>query len=185
VVSLVDKEQMRVKQGVIQETLKAWNKSMAAERTIAATAAAQALATEAHAQGKGAVVCLLEFGADGKVAKKIQDVCKGINTEGSFFIASLDEEGEKLGLFPIVSAAHMAAGMNAKEWCDHAIAAAVAAGGSGKGGGQGGASECEYCAARGRCSGREGRSARCHGGGEGVCGGAGEDVNGWGIGEWG
>ena len=24
--------------------------------------------------------------------------------------------------------------MNAKEWCDHAIAAAVAAGGSGKGG---------------------------------------------------
>ena len=136
VVSLVDKEKMRAKQGVIQETLKAWNKSMAAERTVAASAAAQALATEAKALGKEAVVCMLEFGADGKVAKKIQDTCKAIYPEGSFFIASLDEEGEKLGLFPIVSAGHLAVGMSAKEWCDQAIAAAVAAGGSGKGGGK-------------------------------------------------
>ena len=43
---------------------------------------------------------------------------------------------EKVGLFPIVSPAHVAAGVSAKEWCDHAIAAAVAAGGSGKGGGK-------------------------------------------------
>ena len=41
------------------------------------------------------VMSLMEFGADGKVAKKIQDTCKSVHPEGSFFIASLDDEGEK------------------------------------------------------------------------------------------
>jgi len=35
-------------------------------------------------------------------------------------------------LFPIVSPEHVAAGLSAKEWCDHCIAAA----GAGKGGGK-------------------------------------------------
>ena len=42
----------------------------------------------------------------------------------------------RLGLFPIVSPAHVAKGLNAKEWCDSCIAVAVAGGGSGKGGGR-------------------------------------------------
>ena len=41
------------------------------------------------------VVSMMEFSADGKVAKKIQDTFKGIHPEGSFFIASLDDDGEK------------------------------------------------------------------------------------------
>lgn len=41
------------------------------------------------------MVSMMEFSADGKVAKKIQDTFKGIHPEGSFFIASLDDEGEK------------------------------------------------------------------------------------------
>ena len=42
----------------------------------------------------------------------------------------------RLGLFPIVSPAHVAKGLNAKEWCDCCIAVAAASGGSGKGGGR-------------------------------------------------
>jgi hypothetical protein len=36
----------------------------------------------------------------------------------------------------MVSAAHVAAGLSAKEWCDHCVAVAAAQGGSGKGGGR-------------------------------------------------
>lgn len=42
----------------------------------------------------------------------------------------------RLGLFPIVSASHVAQGLSAKDWCDACIAVAVEAGGSGKGGGR-------------------------------------------------
>ena len=41
------------------------------------------------------VISLLEFGADGKIAKKIQDTCRALHPEGSFLIASLDDEGDK------------------------------------------------------------------------------------------
>ena len=42
----------------------------------------------------------------------------------------------RIGLFPIVSPAHVTKGLSAKEWCDSCIAVAVAAGSSGKGGGR-------------------------------------------------
>ena len=41
------------------------------------------------------VVLSLEIGADGKVAKKIQEQLRAIHPTGSFFVASLDDEGEK------------------------------------------------------------------------------------------
>jgi len=44
---------------------------------------------------KAWVVSKMEFGADGKVAKKIQDKFKSIHPEGSFFLASLDDDEEK------------------------------------------------------------------------------------------
>jgi hypothetical protein len=37
----------------------------------------------------------MEFGAEGKVAKKIQDKCKSIHPSGSYLIASLDDDAEK------------------------------------------------------------------------------------------
>ncbi len=37
----------------------------------------------------------IEFGADGKVAKKLLDRMRAIHSEGSFFVSSLDEENEK------------------------------------------------------------------------------------------
>jgi hypothetical protein len=41
------------------------------------------------------IISLLEFGADGKIAKKYQDTCRKEHPEGTYFIASLDDEGEK------------------------------------------------------------------------------------------
>ncbi len=40
------------------------------------------------------VVINVEFGADGKVAKKLLDRMRVLHPEGSFFVASPDEEGE-------------------------------------------------------------------------------------------
>ena len=54
---------------------------------------AQALAAEAKEKGSAVVVQLLDFGADGKIAKKIQDLFRAVHPEGSLFLASLDEEG--------------------------------------------------------------------------------------------
>ena len=44
----------------------------------------------------------------------------------------LFDDLDRIGLFPIVSAAHVAAGFSAKEWCDACITAV----GAGKGGGR-------------------------------------------------
>ena len=74
----------------------------------------------------------MEFGTDGKVAKKIVDTIKGKNTNSSVMIVSYDEENEKSALFGYVTEAHLAAGLNAKEWCDFCIAEC----GGGKGGGR-------------------------------------------------
>lgn len=41
------------------------------------------------------MVSLMEFGSDGKVAKVVQETCKSVHPAGSFFIASLDDDGEK------------------------------------------------------------------------------------------
>jgi hypothetical protein len=41
------------------------------------------------------VVINVEFGADGKVAKKLLDRMRAVHADGSFFVASLDEESEK------------------------------------------------------------------------------------------
>mmetsp|Transcript_27496 Transcript_27496/g.26307 ORF Transcript_27496/g.26307 Transcript_27496/m.26307 type:complete len:1010 (+) Transcript_27496:145-3174(+) len=136
VVSLVDKEAMRGKQLKISEILKVWLKASSAERTAQAGVVAEGLATKAKTDKKVLIISLLEFGADGKIAKKIQDTCRKEHPEGTYFIASLDDEGAKLGLFPIVSPGHVVKGLNAKEWCDCCVAVAVAAGGSGKGGGR-------------------------------------------------
>ena len=41
------------------------------------------------------LVASLDFGADGKVAKKIQDKFRSIIPEGSLFLASPDEEEDR------------------------------------------------------------------------------------------
>jgi len=41
------------------------------------------------------VVLAVEIGADGKVAKKIQEQLRAVHPAGSFFLASLDDDAEK------------------------------------------------------------------------------------------
>lgn len=55
VVSLVDKEKMRVKQVAITETLKAWSKSFATARTNRAMESAEAILSDAVAANQ---VCI-------------------------------------------------------------------------------------------------------------------------------
>lgn len=131
VVSLVDKEKMREKQKKILENIKAWEKANSATRIANAGLKAETTAKEALAASVPVVVMQLEIGNDGKVAKKIQEKLVSINANASYFIASIDEEGEKIGLYPIVCAAHIEKGLSAKDWCLHCCTVA----GAGKGGG--------------------------------------------------
>jgi soluble P-type ATPase len=41
------------------------------------------------------IISQLDFGADGKIAKKIQDVIRALHPEATIFIASPDDDGEK------------------------------------------------------------------------------------------
>lgn len=74
----------------------------------------------------------MDFGGDGKVAKKMQDKLKTLLPEASLFLASLDDDLTKVTLFATASDAHVAAGLDCKAWCDSCIAAL----GNGKGGGR-------------------------------------------------
>jgi len=132
VVSLVDKEKMRAELAAIAEALKVYNKALSATRVAAALSAIDSIAETAVASSQAFVVEAMDFGADGKVAKKIQDKFRAIHGEGTLLLASMDEEGERIGLFPVVSEKHVAGGLSAKEWCDHCIAVV----GAGKGGGK-------------------------------------------------
>jgi len=132
VVSLVDKEQMRTKLAAIYETIKAHFKANLAQRIADASGKAEQVAAAAKANNQDVVVLGLEIGADGKVAKKILEQLRSIHADGSFFLASLDDEGEKVGVYPMVSTQHAARGMSAKVWVDHVVGKA----GRGKGGGK-------------------------------------------------
>jgi hypothetical protein len=159
-VSLVDKELMKEKLNKVFETIKVFNKANLVEKVNSASVRAEEIAQAAKAAAKQLVVCQVDFGSDGKVAKKIHDKLKAAHNEGSFFVISLDEDDDKyvsvslcaidstltvvsvvlccewtvlrLGAYPVVSAAHQAAGVSAKAWVDFVLAGV----GAGKGGGK-------------------------------------------------
>lgn len=146
--SLVDKDVMRNRlQKVYDNQIKGYLKATAAKRIKIAEAKAAQVGLRSMAEAlagstmgamgvpaggcDGIIVVQIDFGSDCKVAKKIQEKLKGYNTLGSFFIASLDEEGDKVALFPMVSPVHVASGLKANEWIDHCFATL----GKGRGGG--------------------------------------------------
>ena len=47
------------------------------------------------ALSQAVLVLSAEIGADGKVAKKLQEQLRAVHPSGSFFIASLDDDAEK------------------------------------------------------------------------------------------
>lgn len=134
VVSLVTKEVMRAKQQAIFEVLKKWSKSREASRLAEAVAAAETLAKEAKEKNQRCIVASMDFGAEGKVAKKVQEVVKTVNPAACMFLISADDEGEKIGMFALVAppAAAGQATLNAKAWCDYCTTAI----GKGRGGGK-------------------------------------------------
>ena len=95
VVSLVDKEFMRTKLTVIGDAIKKWSKLISASRTSSTIAAAEALAREALASNQTLVVSAMDFGADGKLAKKIQEKFVQLHPTADIVIASLDDEAER------------------------------------------------------------------------------------------
>jgi alanyl-tRNA synthetase len=74
----------------------------------------------------------LEFGRDSKILKKIQEAVKAVNEHCSIFIASMDSEGDKIGVNALVSKHHESSGLDARKWCDFCTQAL----GTGKGGGK-------------------------------------------------
>lgn len=136
-VSLVTKDVMRSKQNILADTLKKWEKAREASRTTAAVDLAQTLAEASLSKNEPFIVAHMDFGADGKIAKKVQDHVKSVNPAASVFLASAGDAGDKLGMFASVSKEHLKAGathgaLTAKEWNDFVIGKL----GKGKGGGK-------------------------------------------------
>ena len=131
-VSMVDKEKMRAALGKVQDALKVWWKANAASKLAEASVTAEETAKELLAKNQRVAVVRIDIGSDGKAAKKLQDILVKAYPEGSFLIVSNDEANDKVALYAVVSAAHVAAGLSGVEWCNACIAAA----GAGKGGGK-------------------------------------------------
>ena len=88
---------MKKKVNVIFEKIKVHQKANSSVKIAAATSHAEALAKEAVTSGSEAVIGVIDFGCDSKVAKKIHEIIKGVNPNLSIFIASIDEDNEKIG----------------------------------------------------------------------------------------
>jgi len=116
----------------ITDSLRAWMKSTLAERTTAALQQVETIAQAVQQTNQAVLVQGMDFGADGKVAKKIQDKLKTLCPALSVFLCSIDDDNEKVSMYFTVTADHLARGLDAKKWCDHCLEAL----GGGKGGGR-------------------------------------------------
>lgn len=94
-VSIVDKEKMKVVLGQVQDDLKVWWKANAARKIAEASVAAESCAKEMQASNQRVAVVRIDIGSDGKAAKKLQDIMLKHYPEGSFLIVSNDEANDK------------------------------------------------------------------------------------------
>ena len=130
-ISVVDKADLKARLSNVQTTLKAWQKAQMALRLTAALEAATAAASAAKEAGRKASLVELP-GVEASINKKVQEALKKGHPEGSFFVASYDADKGQVGLFPLVTKAHVKDGLSAKQWVD---AVRTHLGGAGKGGG--------------------------------------------------
>lgn len=131
-VSLSDKEQLRNAQMVVNNNLKVYNKELLASRKATAIEFSEQAGQEAAAKNIPVVINTVNFGADGKIAKTMQDIIKKHAPQTSNFFCSLDASDTKVGVYTVATAEHIKAGLDAKEWSSHVIQAV----GTGKGGGK-------------------------------------------------
>jgi len=94
-ISVVDKEILRQRVAAIYEKLKAWSKANLAVRVGEASAQCEKVTTEALAASKAIICVQVDFGGDGKLAKKLHESVRKIHPTASFMFASVDEEAEK------------------------------------------------------------------------------------------
>lgn len=86
---------MRLKLSELMKKLKVWLKSNEASRAAAVNIEADKIVEEAKSAQKSTLVTELDLGADGKLAKKIQEKFKAVYPELSSVILSSDDDGEK------------------------------------------------------------------------------------------
>ena len=130
-ISVVDKAALKARMAKLQDKLKVWQKSQLAARTTAATADAEKVALASKEANKKATILEIA-GVDAAVNKKVSETLKKGYPQGSFFVASVDEDKGQIGLFPFVTKEHVAAGLSAKDWVETCFARV----GAGKGGGK-------------------------------------------------
>ena len=127
-----DKDQLRKAQAVVNNNLKVYNKELLASRKATAIEFSEQAGQEAAAGNIPVIVNTVNFGADGKIAKTMQDIIKKHSPTTSNFLCSLDATDTKVGVYTVATAEHIQAGLDAKEWSSHVIQAV----GGGKGGGK-------------------------------------------------
>ncbi len=130
-ISVVDKADLKGRLADVSAKLKAWQKALMAVRLTAALDAATAAATAAKEATRRATLVEIS-GVEASINKKVQDALKKSHPEGSFFVASYDTDKHQVGLFPLVTKAHVKEGLSAKLWVE---AVRSHLGGAGKGGG--------------------------------------------------
>lgn len=127
-----DKEQLRKAQTVVNNNLKVYNKELLASRKATAIEFSEHAGKEAAAGNIPVIINTVNFGADGKIAKTMQDIIKKHSPNTSNFFCSLDATDTKVGVYTVSTAQHIQSGLDAKEWSSHVIQAV----GGGKGGGK-------------------------------------------------
>ncbi len=102
-VSLADKDLLRQAQTVVNNNLKAYNKEILASRKATAIAFAEQAGKEAAEGSTPLLINAVNFGADGKIAKTMQDIIKKLSPETSNFFCSLDTNDTKYVPYLIIS----------------------------------------------------------------------------------
>ena len=95
VVSLSDKEGLRQAQTVVNNNLKVYNKELLAKRTADAIEFAEQAGKQAAEGSTPVLINTVMFGADGKIAKTMQDIIKKHSPQTSNFFCSLDTNDTK------------------------------------------------------------------------------------------
>jgi len=94
-VSLVDKEEIRKVINNLYVRIKDWYKVNLAYKISNIINEVENIALKAKDDNKEFIITQLDFGSDGKIAKKIQEKIKYIYPEVNQFILSNDEENER------------------------------------------------------------------------------------------
>ncbi len=130
-ISVVAKEEFRKEIGGMVERSKAYRKKQMAELQKRAIPETAQMGAEAAEKGEKALVMRFDYGND---AKLMRDMGDNLSAKGKHcaMVFSADLDGETMACYAVVSDEAAAAGINATDWVNAALAPM-----GGKGGGKG------------------------------------------------